>query len=360
MVDKTKKVWMDGELVDWDSASFPVLTHSFHYGVAAFEGVRAYKRADGRTSVFRLDAHTDRLFDTCKLAFLEPKFTKDQLNEAHVTLARVNGMDEAYFRPMVYVADGAMGIYAPNNEHRSLIVAWKWGAYLGADALAAGIRCKISSWHRHHIGVSLPKAKMTGQYTNSVLAKREAKLGGYDEAILTDVHGYVSEGSGENLFIVKKGKLITPPLSGSVLAGITRDTVLTLAREDGLAVQESPITRDELYLADEAFFTGTAAEVTPIREVDDRKVGAGKPGEITVALQKRYFDAVKGVSTAHPEWHTFVLASMGGVIFAKFSIVRPFATKPRPLRSQLVVVAAHSSGPTSCDKSFRRSSVLRR
>jgi branched-chain amino acid aminotransferase len=306
MVDKTKKVWVNGELINWDDAQFPVLTHSFHYGVAAFEGVRAYKRADGRTSVFRLDAHTNRLFDTCKLAFLEPKFTREQINQGHLDLARANDMDEAYFRPMVYVGEGAMGIHAPNNPHHSLIVAWKWGAYLGQEALEKGIRCKVSSWHRHHIGVGLPKAKMTGQYTNSVLAKREAKLGGYDEAILSDVNGYMSEGSGENLFIVKNGRLITPPLSGSVLAGITRDTILTLAREDGIPVVEANITRDELYLADEAFFTGTAAEVTPIREIDDRKIGDGVPGEIGKSLQKRYFDAVRGVSTAHPEWHTFL------------------------------------------------------
>jgi branched-chain amino acid aminotransferase len=215
-------------------------------------------------------------------------------------------MDEAYLRPVIYVGEGAMGVYAPNNPVRAFIVAYKWGAYLGHDALEGGIRAKISSWQRHHINVSLAKAKMMGQYTNSVLAKGEAKLGGYDEAILLDTQGFVSEGSGENLFLVKKGRLYTPPLSSSILAGITRDTILTLAREEGIPVFEDRITRDELYLADEVFFTGTAAEVTPIREVDDRTVGDGKMGPVTKRLQARYFDVVKGSDNHHPEWLTRV------------------------------------------------------
>lgn len=304
MVDKVKHIWMDGELVAWDDAQVHVLTHSLHYGVGAFEGIRAYQRQDGTTSIFRLDAHLERLFDSCKMCLLEPKFSLDDLKKAHVELLRANKMPEAYLRPVVYIGEGGVGIYAPNNPVRTFVAAWKWGAYLGAEALAAGIRTKISSFARHHINVSLAKAKMTGQYSNSVLAKREAKFGGYDEAILLDTQGYVSEGSGENIFIVKKGKLITPPLSSSILAGITRDTVITLAREDGVEVCEERITRDQLFLADEAFFTGTAAELTPIREVDDRKVGAGKPGPITLQLQKRYFEIVKGVTNAHPEWHT--------------------------------------------------------
>jgi branched-chain amino acid aminotransferase len=223
-----------------------------------------------------------------------------------VDLLRQNKLDEAYLRPMIYVGDGAMGVYAPDNPIRAFIVGYRWGAYLGAEALTSGIRVKISSWQRHHIAVSLAKAKTMGQYTNSVLAKAEAKHGGYDEAVLLDTQGYVSEGSGENIFIVKKGRLVTPPLSGSILAGITRDTVLTLAREEGIPAVEDRITRDELYLADEVFFTGTAAEVTPVREVDDRAIGDGKVGPVTKRLQARYFDVVKGSDTHHPEWHTRV------------------------------------------------------
>lgn len=306
MVDKVSKIWMDGELVDWDDANVHVLTHTFHYGLGAFEGIRAYKRKDGATTIFRLREHIDRLFDTCRLSLIEPEVTREQILAACVEIIRANEMEEAYLRPVIYMGAGAMGIYAPNNPVRSAIIAWKWGAYLGAEALENGIRGKISSWQRHHIAVSLPKAKMIGQYTNSMLAKREAKLAGYDEAILLDTQGYVSEGSGENIFIVKNGKLVTPPLSGSILAGITRDTILVLAREEGIPVLEDRITRDELYLADEAFFTGTAAEVTPIREVDNRAIGSGKVGPITKKLQQRYFDIVKGSDNSHPEWLTRV------------------------------------------------------
>jgi branched-chain amino acid aminotransferase len=306
MVDKVEKIWMDGEMVNWDDAKVHVLTHTIHYGVGAFEGIRAYKRSDGTTTVFRLREHIERLLNSCKLVNLKPRFTEEQLCKASVDLLRQNKLDEAYIRPLVYVGDGAMGVYAPNNPIRAFIVAYKWGAYLGAEALEKGIRVRISGWQRHHINVSLAKAKMMGQYTNSVMAKSEAKLGGYDEAILLDTQGYVSEGSGENIFIVKKGKLTTPPLSSSILAGITRDTIITLAREEGLTLVEDRITRDELYLADEAFFTGTAAEVTPIREVDHRAIGDGKVGPVTKRLQARYFDVVKGSDTHHPEWLTRV------------------------------------------------------
>jgi branched-chain amino acid aminotransferase len=306
MVDKVDKIWMDGEMVPWESANVHVLTHTLHYGLGAFEGIRAYKRADGSTSIFRLREHVARLLDTCKLCMMKPRFTHEELSAACVDLLRVNKMDEAYLRPMVYVGEGAMGIHVPQNPIRAFIVAWKWGAYLGHDALSTGIRAKIATWARHHISVSLAKAKTMGQYTNSVLAKGEVKLGGYDEAILLDTQGYVSEGSGENIFIVKKGRLITPPLSSSILEGVTRDTVLVLAREEGIPVAEDRITRDELYLADEVFFTGTAAEVTPVREVDDRAIGAGVMGPVTKRLQSRFFDVVKGSDTSHPEWHTRV------------------------------------------------------
>ncbi|HEX3343306.1 MAG TPA: branched-chain amino acid transaminase, partial [Polyangiaceae bacterium] len=209
MVDKVKKIWLDGQLIDWDAANVHLMTHSLHYGLAAFEGVRAYQRADGGTYVFRLHEHIDRLFDSCKMCLLKPEYTREQVIRVCGEVLRANGMTEGYLRPMVFVGEGAMGIYAPNNPVRTAVIAWKWGAYLGEEALKNGIRTKISSFARHHINVSLAKAKMTGQYTNSVLAKREAKFGGYDEAILLDVNGFVSEGSGENLFIVKKGALCT-------------------------------------------------------------------------------------------------------------------------------------------------------
>jgi len=306
MVDKVKKIWLDGQLIDWDAANVHVMTHSLHYGLAAFEGIRAYQRADGGTYVFRLHEHIDRLFDSCKMCLLKPEYTREQVIRVCGELLRVNGMTEGYLRPMVYVGEGAMGIYAPNNPVRTAIIAWKWGAYLGEEALKSGIRAKISSFSRHHINVSLAKAKMTGQYTNSVLAKREAKLGGYDEAILLDTSGYVSEGSGENIFVVRKGVITTPDLSCSILEGITRDTVITLARELGMTVVEGRLTRDQLWLADEVFFTGTAAEVTPVREVDNRTVGDGTVGPLTKRIQQRFFEVVRGSDTSHPEWLTKV------------------------------------------------------
>jgi branched-chain amino acid aminotransferase len=306
MVDKVKSIWMEGEFVGWDDAKLHILTHTMHYGMGAFEGIRAYKRADGTTAIFRLHEHINRLFDSCKLLVIEPRFNREQIVAACIHLLQENKMEEAYLRPIVWVGDGAMGVYAPDNPIRSAVVAWKWGAYLGAGAVERGIRVKVSSWARHHIHVSFAKGKIMGQYTNSTLAKREAKLAGYDEAVLMDVSGYVSEGSGENLFIIKKGKLITPPLSASILEGVTRDTVMTLAREEGITVSEEMVTRDQLYLADECFFTGTAAEVTPIREVDDRRVGEGGVGPITKRLQQRYFDVVRGNDNSHPEWLTRV------------------------------------------------------
>jgi branched-chain amino acid aminotransferase len=302
MVDKVKKVWLDGQFVDWDDARVHILTHSLHYGLAAFEGIRAYKRADGHTYVFRLREHIDRLFDSCKMCLLKPEYSREQIIGVCTETLRVNGMTEGYLRPMVYVGEGAMGIFAPTNPIRTAVIAWKWGAYLGEEALKTGIRAKVSSFARHHINVSLSKAKMTGQYTNSVLAKREAKLAGYDEAILLDANGYVSEGSGENIFAVRKGVLHTPDLSCSILEGITRETVLTLAHELGIPVAEGRMTRDQLWLADEVFFTGTAAEVTPVREIDNRTVGDGTIGPITKRLQARFFDVVRGSDTSHVEW----------------------------------------------------------
>ncbi|GAC1587990.1 MAG: branched-chain amino acid transaminase [Polyangiales bacterium] len=307
MVDRLEKIWLDGEFVPWDEAKVHVLTHSLHYGYGAFEGIRAYRRADGKSAVFRLHDHVDRLFDSAKLLLMPMPYSREQIVAGCVAVLRENHLADGYVRPIAFVGEGAMGIYVPNNPTRISIMAWKWGAYLGNSALAEGIRAKISSFSRHHINISLNKAKMMGQYTNSILAKREAKLGGYDEAILLDAQGYVSEGSGENIFMVRKGALITPSMSCSILAGITRDTVIALAREEGIPVIEDRITRDELWLADECFFTGTAAEVTPVREIDNRAIGDGKPGPITKRLQSRYFGIVKGADATHPEWLTSVV-----------------------------------------------------
>jgi branched-chain amino acid aminotransferase len=306
MVEKLDKVWLDGKLVDQSEATVHLLTHSLHYGVGVFEGIRAYKRADGKTYVFRLKEHIDRLFDGCRLTLMKCEHSKEQVMTACVDVLRGNKLEEGYLRPIVWVGDGAMGVYAPNNPIRTAVAAWKWGTYLGEDALKTGIRAKISSYARHHINVSLAKGKITGQYTNSVLAKREAKLGGYDEAVMLDTQGYVSEGSGENIFIVKNGVVQTPDFASSILGGITRDTIITLAKEEGIPLDECRITRDMLWLADEAFFTGTAAEVTPICEVDNRPIGEGKPGPVTARLQKRFFDIVRGSDTSHPEWLTRV------------------------------------------------------
>jgi branched-chain amino acid aminotransferase len=306
MVDKQKKIWLDGEFIDWDEAKVHVLTHSLHYGLAAFDGMRAYQRSDGGTYVFRLREHVDRLFDSCKMCLLQPKFTREQVERVCVETLRINNMVDGYLRPMVFIGEGAMGIYVPQNPVLTAVIAWRWGAYLGDEALKNGIRAKIGSFARHHINVSLSKAKMNGQYTNSVLAKREAKLGGYDEAILLDTNGYVSEGSGENIFIVRKGVLYTPDLSCSILEGVTRDTVITLAREMGITVVECRLTRDQLWLADEVFLTGTAAEITPVREVDNRTIGQGTVGPITQRIQARFFDVVRGSDASHPEWLTRV------------------------------------------------------
>jgi branched-chain amino acid aminotransferase len=307
MLEYAPKIWKDGEIVDFKvGGQTSLLTHTLHYGVGAFEGIRAYKRARGDTAVFRLREHIQRLFDSCRLVMMKPRVSLDQVIDGCVELMRENALAEAYLRPLTLIGDGAMGVYAPKNPINTYVVAWKWGAYLGPEALEKGIRCMMSSFSRHHINVAFAKGKLVGQYINSVMAKQEAKLAGFDEAILSDVNGFVAEGSGENIFVVKNGVLTTPPLSCSILAGITRDTVITLACEEGLTVREANITRDELYLADEVFFTGTAAEVTPVREVDHRTIGAGRMGEITRTLQKRYFDVVKGNDDSHPEWLTRV------------------------------------------------------
>ncbi len=303
MVDPGQKFWRDGELASWsEQGSTSLLTHTFHYGVGAFEGIRAYRRADGQTYVFRLREHIVRLFDSCRLVMIEPQVSIEQTMEGCLQVLRANGMDEGYIRPMVFLGPGAMGILPVQNPVVTFIVAWSWGAYLGQDGLEKGIRCQISAYSRHHINVAFAKGKLTGQYINSVMAKQEATKAGFDEALLLDVNGFVSEGSGENVFVVKNGTITTPPLSGSILAGITRATVIDLAREEGIPLVEAPVTRDQLFLADEVFLTGTAAEVTPVREVNHRSIGEGRRGPITERLQQRYFDIVKGGDDSHPEW----------------------------------------------------------
>jgi len=303
------KVWVDGKLVPFNDANVHVLTHTLHYGVGAFEGIRCYKRADGRGAIFRLVEHIDRLFDSCHICTMEVPFTRQQIIDACVETVNANKMVEAYLRPIVFLGDGALGLGSLDNPVRVVVAAYEWGAYLGEEGLRKGIRTKVSSFTRGALNSTMSKGKICGQYVNSVLAKREAMKAGYAEAILLDGNGHVCEASGENIFIVKKGKIKTPPLSSAILAGITRDSVMTIAREQGFTVEESTFARDELYVADEVFLCGTAAELTPVREVDDRKIGAGECGPITRKLQDAYFEAVKGKGgekASHPNWLTYL------------------------------------------------------
>ena len=302
---KAKKIWLDGKFVDWDKANVHVLTHTLHYGLGVFEGIRCYLLKDGKSAVFRLNDHTDRLFASAHIAQIEMPFTKKEINRAIIETLKVNGLKEGYIRPIAFLGDGAMGIYPKQNPTRVSIAAWQWGAYLGEEGIKNGIRAKVSSFTRHHVNVSMTKAKIVGNYANSILAKREVVASGYDEAILLDTDGYVSEGSGENIFIVKSGVLKTTPLT-SVLAGITRDSVIKIAQDAGIRVIEGRFSRDELYVSDEAFFTGTAAEVTPIREVDDRTIGSGRPGPVTKKIQGIFFGAVKGKNRKYKRWLTVV------------------------------------------------------
>jgi branched-chain amino acid aminotransferase len=306
MVDSLKKIWMDGELVNWEDANVHILTHTLHYGYGAFEGIRAYLRADGRTHIFRNVDHMRRLHDTCKMLMLDLPFTVEELQAAAKSTLKVNGLREGYLRPLVFMGEGAMGLGAMSNPTRVSIIAWKWGAYLGEEGLQNGIRAKVSSFSRHHVNSALVKGKVTGQYVNSILAKREALMAGYQEAIMLDQNGYVSEASGENIFLVRDGAILTPPLSSAILGGITRRTVIRLASDLGYEVAYGAFTRDQLYVADEVFLTGTAAEITPVREIDDRSVGTGYPGPVTKAVQKRFFDIVTGSNPDYDEWLDFV------------------------------------------------------
>jgi len=300
MDDRDGVIWFDGQLVPWREARVHVLTHSLHYGMGVFEGVRAYKTTLG-TAIFRLREHTDRLFRSAHILGMRIPFERDALNEAQRQVVRENGLATAYIRPICFYGSEGMGLRADNLKVHCAVAAWEWGAYLGAENMERGIRIKTSSFTRHHVNITMCKAKATGNYMNSMLALQEALSSGHDEAMLLDREGYVAEGSGENIFIVRNGIIYTPDLT-SALEGITRDTILALAAEEGVPVREKRITRDEVYIADEAFFTGTAAEVTPIREVDGRAIGNGTRGPVTTRLQSRYFDVVHGRDEAHLGW----------------------------------------------------------
>lgn len=304
MADRDGFIWYNGELVEWRNATTHVLTHTLHYGMGVFEGVRAYETARG-PAIFRLQDHTDRLFRSAKILGMDLPFTKQQVNQAHLDVVKANQLKSCYFRPMAFYGSGKLGVAPKKDDVQLIVAAWPWGAYLGEEGLEKGIRVKTSSFTRHHVNITMCKAKANGNYMNSILANNEATADGYDEALLLDVDGFVAEGSGENIFIVRKGRLYTPDLT-SALEGITRDTVVQIADEMGLELVEKRITRDEVYSADEAFFTGTAAEVTPIRELDRRAIGEGKRGPITAEIQKRYFDCVKGLDESKQHWLTHV------------------------------------------------------
>ncbi|HZW37538.1 MAG TPA: branched-chain amino acid transaminase, partial [Candidatus Deferrimicrobiaceae bacterium] len=281
-----KKIWMDGKFVDWDDARVHVLTHTLHYGVGVFEGIRCYKLDDGASAVFRLTEHIDRLFNSAHILTLELPYTPEEICLAIRKTLIANGLSEGYIRPIAFLGEGEMGLFARSNPVHVAVAVWPWGSYLGDEGMKKGIRAKVSSFNRHHVNAAMTKGKINGYYVNSVLAKWEVVKAGYDEAVLLDTEGYVAEASGENIFIVRNGILQTPPLT-SVLPGITRDSVLTIARKMELPVKEMRFTRDEMYIAEEMFFTGTAAEITPVREIDDRRVGAGKPGPVTKQIQEK-------------------------------------------------------------------------
>jgi len=304
MADRDGKIWKDGQLVDWRDATLHMLTHSLHYGMAVFEGIRAYNTVNG-TAIFRLKEHTQRLYNSAKIFQMKIPFDMETLVEAQKEVVRANQLESCYLRPLVWIGSEKMGVSARGNTIHVAIAAWPWGAYLGEEGLAKGIRVKTSSYTRHHVNVSMVRAKGSGYYINSILANQEVTADGYDEALLLDTEGYVSEGAGENVFIVKHDRIYTPDLA-SCLDGITRDSVVTLARDMGIEVIEKRITRDEVYCADEAFFTGTAAEVTPIRELDGRTIGAGSRGPVTEKLQSMFFDVVGGKAEKYRHWLTKV------------------------------------------------------
>lgn len=306
MIQKEKWIWMDGEFVEWDQANVHVLSHTLHYGYGAFEGIRSYRHDDGKSAVFRLSEHVDRLFQSSHLLELGLPYAREEVGQACIqTLAR-NALSQGYVRPLVYLGAGEVGVYPGDEPDVHLAIAtWKWGAYLGPEALKSGIRVKVSTYTKFHVNSVLVKGKVVGHYVNSVLAKMEAKREGYSEGILLDHQGYVAEGSGENIFLVRGRTIVTPDNGSTILGGITRDSVITLARDLGYSVEETRLTRNDLYTADEVFFTGTAAEITPIREIDRRSVGAGKPGAVTLELQQAFFDVVAGRNRSYDGWMTY-------------------------------------------------------
>jgi branched-chain amino acid aminotransferase len=300
---KAEKIWIDGKMIPFADAKVHVLTHALHYGIGVFEGIRAYRGSDGRSGVFRLREHIQRLYDSAHILMLDIPFAPEQLEKASIEVLQANKLDAGYIRPIAYTGAGSMGVGATNTV-QVVVAAWAWGAYLSDEGLAKGIRAKVSSFTRMNVHSQVVRAKVSGQYVNSFLANREATLAGYEEAILLDSEGYVAEGSGENIFMVKNGVLQTPSLSSPVLPGITRDTVLRIAKDQGIPLREEKFTRDAMYLADELFMTGTAAEVTPVREVDNRRIGRGEPGPITKKIQENFFKAVRGEEPRYREWLT--------------------------------------------------------
>ncbi|MBF0337202.1 MAG: branched-chain amino acid transaminase [Nitrospirae bacterium] len=304
MVEKTDKIWMDGKLVAWDDATVHVLTHTLHYGMGIFEGIRCYKTPKG-PAIFRLKEHVRRLFDSAHILQMVIPFSKDDIEAAIVECVKINGLQECYIRPFVYIGYGAMGVHPKGNPINVSISSWAWGSYLGEDGVKNGIRVKTSSFIRNHVNSNMSRGKISGYYVNSQLAKREALSMGFDEALLLDAEGYVAEGAGENIFVVRNGVIKTTPLT-SILEGITRDSVITIAANEKVPLEEKRFTRDELYISDEAFFTGTAAEVTPIREVDSRKIGSGKPGSVTKRIQEIFFDSVHGLVDKYSHWLTYI------------------------------------------------------
>ena len=301
----TGSIWLDGELVPWEEAKVHVLTHTFHYGLGVFEGVRAYATQDQGTCIFRLKEHTDRLFRSAKILQMDMPYDKETLNEAQREVVRVNNLNEAYLRPMCFLGSEGMGLRADNLKTHVMVAAWSWPSYMDPEARDRGIRVRTSSYTRHHVNITMCKAKANGNYINSILALREALDAGCEEALLLDNEGYVAEGSGENVFVVRDGKIYTPELT-SCLEGITRDSIFRIAADLGYEIKERRITRDEFYVADEAFFTGTAAEVVPIRELDNRPIGSGSRGPLTEKLQSIYFDTVRGREAQYGDWLTSV------------------------------------------------------
>ena len=299
--DRDGKIWLDGQLVDWRDAKIHVLTHTLHYGCGAFEGVRAYDTVGG-TAVFRLQEHTQRLFNSAKILRMAIPFTPEQVNEAQKEVVRANQLKSCYLRPLVWIGSEKLGVSPKGNRIHVMVAAWAWGAYLGEEGLKRGIRVKTSSYTRHHVNITMTQAKAVSNYSNSILANMEATDDGYDEAVLLDSAGFVSEGAGENLFIIKDGTVYTPDLSAGALNGITRNTVLHICEDLGLKVVQKRITRDECYIADEMFFTGTAAEVTPIREYDRIQIGAGQRGPVTEKIQSAFFDIVNGRNAKYAHW----------------------------------------------------------